>query len=161
MEREYLVFIAEVGTSLDENYVYHFYFSTTPEVVWGDFWNVCPASIIPDIKPDLNSISHIYECEFTKPLNLVTENTCFSMQDCIDQIVPLGWFNIHSGMVFEDEGHVTAFKFGEDFEYIERKLKSFGYPMTLNYEKVDETDDMIDNLIDRLGGNDDGDDLGW
>lgn len=159
MERQYLVFITDVGTNLDEKYVYHFYFSETPEVVWGDYWNVCPASIIPEVKPDLASISTIYECQFDEPINLVTKNSCFSMQDCIDQIIAIGWFDVDSNMIYDEEGHVTSFKFGEDFEYVKRKIKFFKYDMELNYERIDETDDMIDNLIEKLGGNSDG--LEW
>ena len=58
MERDYLVFIENVGTNLDDKFVYYFYFSQTPEVVWGDYWNVCPASIIPEIKPDKECGNH-------------------------------------------------------------------------------------------------------
>ena len=159
MERQYLVFIIDVGTNLDDKYVYHFYFSETPEVVWGDFWNVCPASIIPEVKPDLSAISRIYECYFDEPLNLVTKNSCFSMQDCIDQIIALGWFDINSGLIFDNENRVTSFKCGEDYEYVERRINYFHYSMNLNYEKIDETDEMIDSLIEKLGGNDDG--LEW
>ena len=159
MERDYLVFIVDVGTNLDDKFVYYFYFSQTPEVVWGDYWNVCPASIIPEMKPDWASISKIYECHLDKPLNLVTKNSCFSMQDCIDQIIALGWFDIDSNVIFEDENHIGTFKFGEDYEYIERKIKSIGSSMELHYEKIDETDDMIDTLIEKLGGESDG--LEW
>lgn len=159
MNRQFLVFIADVGTNLDDKFVYYFYFSETPEVVWGDYWNVCPASIIPEVKPDLSAISKIYECHFDEPLNLVTKNSCFSMQDCIDQIIALGWFDVNSGMVFDDEKTVTKFRFGEDFEYVERKIKFFNYEIKLNYEKLDDTDDMIDNLIEKLGGESDG--LEW
>lgn len=159
MEKQYLVFIADVGTNLDENHVYNFYFSETPEVVWGDFWNVCPASIIPEVKPDLSAISTMYECHFEEALNLVTKNSCFSMQDCIDQIIALGWFDIDSKMIFDEEKNIISFKFGEDFEYVERKIKFFNYTMEKKYEKVDETDEMIDNLIEKLGGDSDG--LEW
>ena len=159
MGRQFLVFIADVGTNLDEKFVYYFYFSETPEVVWGDYWNVCPASIIPEVKPDLSAISSIYECHFDEPLNLVTKNSCFSMQDCIDQIIALGWFDIDSKMFFENENTITKFRFGEDFEYVERKIKHFNYDLSLYYEKQDNTDEMIDNLIEKLGGDSDG--LEW
>ena len=152
---EYLVFIEDVGTNLDDKFVYHFYFSERPEVVWGDYWNICPSSIVPHIKPDINSISKIYECEMNHKLNLVTSNSCFSMQDCIDHIIALGWFDLNSGIFFENETNIMSFKFGDDIECTEQKLRYIGTAFDdskLIWEHQDESEDMIDNLIDKLGG---------
>lgn len=161
---EYLVFIDDVGTNLDDKFVYQFYFSDRPEVVWGDYWNICPSSIVPHIKPDINSISKIYECELNHKLNLVTNNSCFSMQDCIDQIIALGWFDLDSGISFKDESgnNVMSFKFGEDSSCIEEKMRHIGSEFNNSkvvWEHQDESEDMIDNLIDKLGGEEDG--LEW
>ena len=154
MDKElYLAFIDNVGTNLDEKYVYHFYFSETPEIVWGEFWNVCPCSIVPTIVPDKATISSIYECEFNTELSLVTNNSCFSMQDCIDQIIALGWFEINDNVLFNDK--TLFFSFGEHFENVENKITSANGEMVKIWEQTDDSDDMIENLIDRMGGRDD------
>lgn len=156
----HIVFIEDVGTNLDEKFVYQIYFSDRPEVVWGDYWNICPVSIVPVIKPDINSISRIYECEFDNKLNLVTDNSCFSMQDCIDQIIALAWFDINSNIQYNSS--VMSFKFGEHFDVIKDKLNSIGIELDeskMIFERQDESEEMIDNLIDKLGGDSDG--LEW
>lgn len=151
MDKEiYLVFIENVCTNLDEKNVYHFYFSDRPEVVWGEYWNICPVSIVPSIKPDILSISRIYEIETDTVINLVTENSCFSMQDCIDQIIALGWFD------------TFAFRFGENINNVKAILNNIHCSLEtfpIVYEKQDESEEMIDNLIEKLGG--DGDGLEW
>ena len=152
MDKElYLAFIDNVGTNLDEKYVYQFYFSETPEVVWGEFWNVCPCSIVPTIIPDKATISVIYECEFDKELSLAINNSCFSMQDCIDQIIALGWFELNENVIYNDK--TMLFKFGEYFEDTENKIKYIDSTFNKIWEQTDDSDDMIDNLIDKIGGN--------
>ena len=153
----YLVFIEDVGTNIDEKFVYNFYFSDRPEVVWGDYWNICPSSIVPIIKPDINSISRIYECEIDYKLNLVVDNSCFSMQDCIDQIIALGWFDLNSNIKNKDI--IMSFKFGDSIDVISDKFNMLGVDLNENkiiWEHQDESEEMIDDLIDKLGGKDDG-----
>lgn len=147
----YLAFIDNVGSNIDDKYVYQFYFSETPEVVWGEFWNVCPCSIIPNISPDTSTINVIYECSLDKPLNLVSENSCFSMQDCIDQIVALGWFDLNDNVIYEEK-HMS-FSFGEHYEYTEKKIKYMNSNFNKIWERINDSDDMINNLIDKLGDN--------
>ena len=162
VENLYLVFIKNIGISLEGKYKYEFYFSERPEVVWGDYWNVCPASVIPDIKPDINSINRIYELELYDKLNLVTENSCFSMQDCIDNIICLGWFDIDSEYYLPNENTVIKFRFGDHAENVYELLSYIGVILdgnSLIYEKTDDSEEMIDNLIDKLGGENDG--LEW
>lgn len=161
MENIYLVFIEYIGLTVNEKYIYKFHFSERPEVVWGDYWNVCPSSVIPNIKPDINSINKIYEVELDYRLNLAIHNSCFSMQDCIDQIIALGWFDIDSDIFYEDEINIMKFRFGENFETVEKYLKFINVNMdNIVYEKSDDSDEMIDKLIDKLGGQNN-DELGW
>ena len=53
---EYLVYVEYIGSDLDGNYIYKLDFSTQPEVVWGESWNVMPAAICGHIPPDPNTI---------------------------------------------------------------------------------------------------------
>lgn len=149
----YLAFIENIGINLNDKYVYHFYFSDVPEVVWGEFWNVCPCSIVPFITPDKATITNIYECELEYEINLVTSNSCFSMQDCIDQIIALGWLDLHENILYD--GKSMSFKFGEHFEDTENKIKQIDGSFSKIWEKTDDTESMIDNLIDKIGGGND------
>jgi uncharacterized protein YdcH (DUF465 family) len=47
------------------------------------------------------------------------------------------------------------FKFGEHFEDTENKIKYIDSTFNKIWEQTDDSDDMIDNLIDRIGGQDD------
>lgn len=148
----YLVFIDNVGTNLDDKFVYHFYFSETPEVVWGEFWNICPCSIVPTIIPDKATITKIYEVESDYEISTVVKNSCFSMQDCIDRIISLGWVDFNEKIFIK--GKLIKFDFGEHFIETETKLKFMETSMSKIWEITDDSEDAINDLIDKIGGND-------
>ena len=153
MDKElYLVFIDNVGTNLDEKYVYQLYFSETPEVVWGEFWNICPCSIVPTIIPDKATITEIYEIELDYEMNTVVNNSCFSMQDCIDRIISLGWIDFSEKIVLN--GKLLKFDFGEHFLETENKVRYLNGTMNKIWEHVDDSEDAINNLLDKIGGGD-------
>ena len=54
---EYLAFVDEIGRTIDKKYIYRFDFTVDTETVWGEFFNVAPAAIIPKIQPDKNTLS--------------------------------------------------------------------------------------------------------
>jgi len=54
-------------------------------------------------------------------LDLIQDNCCFSMSDCYDGIISLGWENIDAYTEFPSDGRIF-FKFGETLEEVERKL---------------------------------------
>ena len=43
----------------EDLYEYEFYFSETPEIVWGEDWNVACPSACGDLKPDPSTYSVI------------------------------------------------------------------------------------------------------
>ena len=124
MEELYLAFIKLVGTDLDGHYVYRFSFTTVPETVWGKYWNVLPCSIVPNLEPDNACIKKTYLVSIDYKLNLVTESSCFSMQDCIDWVVAMGWFDIDNPNTTDSNGRTISFRFGEKFETVKGKLDS-------------------------------------
>jgi hypothetical protein len=153
MDKElYLVFIDNVGTNLDEKYVYQLYFSETPEVVWGEFWNICPCSIVPNIIPDKATINTIYEIEVDYEISTVVTNSCFSMQDCIDRIISLGWIDFSEKINIG--GELVKFDFGEHFCECEEKIKFLSSTLKLIWENTDDSEDAINDLIEKIGGND-------
>ena len=54
---EYLAFVRKIGNTLDGQNIYEFMFTTVPDVVWGDNFNIIPAGIIPNLIPEMNSLS--------------------------------------------------------------------------------------------------------
>ena len=144
---EYLAFVRRIGGTLDGQFIYEFMFTTVPDVVWGDNFNIVPAGIIPNLIPEMNSLSRkgrlITDIEF----RLACESTCFSMMDCIDNIISLCF--TEAGIANE-----IKFDFGEKFDNVIDKLKLYSLELIeLEEIKIDE-DAIVDDVMTRLGGDD-------
>lgn len=85
----FLAFVDYVGKTIDGKYIYRFDFTKSPDIVWGDQWNATPSGIIPNLEPDTNCLSISGQVITKRKYLLAKDNTCFSMQDCIDGILPL------------------------------------------------------------------------
>lgn len=157
MNEEYLGFVAEIGRTTDRKYMYRFDFTYDPDSLWGEFFNIPPACIIPDLAPDPNCLSHT--AKIVSPVKLMTakENACFSMQDCIDGIIPLCFSEIDENTIeFKDKP--LKFRFGEKRETVEMKLSACGLE-NLGYEEIKRDDEnLVNDLINNLNNNS-GDDL--
>ena len=157
---EYLAFVDFIGIDLNGSYIYRFDFTYDPDSVWGDFFNIAPSALIPDLQPDTNSLSRTAKVKFSSEMQLAKKNSCFSMQDCIDGIIPLMFSEIGEDTI-EIYGHPLFFFFFEKYATIEKTLLDLGIEMydIENVEKGDES--PIDNLIDNIDfiNNDDLDDL--
>lgn len=156
MDGQYLAFVDELGRDIDGNYTYRLDFTEDKEVVWGDYFNVVPAVIVPDIQPDINCLS--YQAKFKSPVRLIVakRNTCFSMQDCIDGIIDM-CFAEDAEPTIDIDGELFHLKFGEDFDIVEQMLTAAEMPMfdLTEVKKGDESE--IDNLIEHLGDEDEDD----
>ena len=113
----HLVYINPIGKDSNNVNEYEFFFSETPDIVWGEDWNIaCPAACentLPD--PTTYSETKIIKTEI--PIFCAQQNTCFSLQDCIDGIICLAFFNSDSGPII--------FNFGEKYEKVMKKIKNF------------------------------------
>lgn len=146
---EYLAFVDYIGRTIDGQYIYRFDFTVDADSVWGDFFNVTPAGIVPDMQPDKNSLSKTCKVNFPKEMQIAKKNYCFSMQDCIDGIIPVVFSEISEDAVVYNDAPLF-FKFGEEYETVKNVLTSLGiemYDMEL-VEKGDES--AIDKLIDNM-----------
>ena len=56
--KEYLGFVDEIGRTTEGGYLYRFDFTYDPESLWGEFFNIPPACIIPNLEADINCLSH-------------------------------------------------------------------------------------------------------
>lgn len=154
---EYLAFVDEIGRTLDGKYIYRMDFTVDTETVWGDFFNVAPAAIIPDLQPDKNTLSHCGNVIFPRQMITAKKNYCFSMQDCIDGIIPL-FFSEADDEQIEYEGKPIFFNFGEEYDSVCKKLSAVGIEI-YDFKEVERGDESaIDAFIDSIPDNNDEDD---
>lgn len=140
----YLAFVDLIGQTVDGQNIYRFDFTQAPDVVWGDSWNVTPAGITPNLFPDQNCLSITAQVICPHRYQLAKESTCFSMQDCIDGIIPLMFDEPYS-----DE--LVVLDFGTPLEQVVEKLETLGLEL-VNAKNINEERDneVIDTLIDNL-----------
>ena len=153
---EYLAFVDYIGRTIDGQYIYRFDFTVDSDSVWGDYFNVTPAGIVPDLQPDRNSLSKTCKVNFPKEMQIAKKNYCFSMQDCIDGIIPLCFSEIDDDTIlFKDKP--LKFRFGEKREVVEMKIAECGLD-NLGFEEIKRNDEnLVNDLIDNLNNNSDDD----
>ena len=157
---EYLAFVDEVGRTIDGKYIYRFDFTVDTETVWGEFFNVAPAAIVPNLQPDKNTLSRTAKVVFPRSMVIAKKNFCFSMQDCIDGIIPIIFSEIDENTVELNDAPFFL-NFGERLSSIEEKLKEIGVEL-FDYEIVEKGDDSaIDDLINAIDDNNEDDDIGF
>ena len=153
MNEEFLGFVDEIGRTTDGKYLYRFDFTYDPESLWGEFFNIPPACIIPNLEPDLNCLSR--SAKVVSPVELMTakNNACFSMQDCIDGIIPLCFSEIDDNTIeFKDKP--LKFRFGEKLETVEMKIEACGLE-NIGFEEIKRNDqELVNDLINNLNNND-------
>lgn len=123
-EELYLCYINKLGKDIDDFYIYEFLFSDSEqiEVVWGKDWNFKPAGICGNIKPDESTFSTVKKLKTKIKIDVAQENMCFSMQDCINGVIALGYENLDDPEIEYPEEGPLVFKFGEEMKSVEEKL---------------------------------------
>lgn len=147
--KKYLAFVDYLGKSIDGKYVYRFDFTVNPNTVWGDYFNIAPAVIIPDLQPEEETISKSAKVNFDKELNIAKKNGCFSMQDCFDGIISLAFTELTEDDTIYCDDEPLRFDFGEPFELVEEKLKSCGYSFFDIIDEDSENEEIINDLIEK------------
>lgn len=158
---EFLAFVRKIGNTLEGDNIYEFMFTTVPDVVWGENFNIIPAGIIPNLSPENNCLSKKGRVITDIDFKLACQSTCFSMMDSIDGIISLCF--TEAGI--EQEFH---FDFGETFENVVSKLKKYNLELIeIEDIKVDD-ESIINDVMKKLENNNydesdenDEDDLGW
>lgn len=150
---DFLGFVDLIGRTIDGKYIYRFDFTTDIDVLWGEYFNVTPSGIIPDLQPDKNALSRSGKIIFPREMIIAKKNYCFSMQDCIDGIIPLIFSEIDEETLELDEKPFFI-KFGESFNDVQEKLKKVGLEFFELYEIEKGDDSAIDALINDLDNDD-------
>lgn len=117
----YLCFIRLIGEENDGYYRYEFIFTDNPDEVWGEDWEHKPIGLINNPIPSDDYLNEIHIVKTKIKFDLIQNNMCFSMQDCLDGIVALAWQNIDELDAYPEDGRIY-FMFGESLEDVERKL---------------------------------------
>lgn len=140
---EFLAFVKHIGNTLEGQNIYEFMFTTVPDVVWGDNFNIIPAGIIPNLAPEPNCLSRKGRVITDIDFHLACKSTCFSMMDSIDGIISLCF--TEAGI--DNEFH---FNFGEKYEDVIKKLELHNLSLT-DIEDVKINDDsIIDDVVKQL-----------
>ena len=128
-----LVYVNLVGMDSLGNYEYEFFFSETPDIVWGEDWNEQCPSACENTLPDESTYSEIKILRTKIPLFCAQENTCFSLQDMVDGVLSCVWEDISNYDEYP-EPYRLVFQFGEDFDTVIYKLAGRGE----NFEDINE-----------------------
>ncbi len=111
----HLIYVNPIGKDSNGVYEYEFFFSETPEIVWGEDWNVACPSACGNLLPDPSTYSEVKHLRTHIPLFCAQENSCFSMQDVIDGLLCLCFYE-------DKEDNFNKFDFGEPYENVIKKF---------------------------------------
>ena len=118
----YLIYINPIGKNSNDLYEYEFFFSETPDIVWGEDWdNPCPAAC-ENTLPDPETYSEVKMLKTNIPLLCIQNNVCFSLSNCIDGIVCLCYEDISEYTEYPEPIRLV-FQFAEKYDSIIEKLE--------------------------------------
>lgn len=116
-----VVFILHIGRDSDGMNIYRFFLSRDTEETFAEGWAEKPScnERIEDLVID----ESMYECEkelkTNIKLDLAQDNCCFSMQDCRDHIVALGYENLDEAEEYPEPCRIVIL-FGDDIDDVEK-----------------------------------------
>lgn len=118
-----IIYIQHIGKNSEGYNIYHFLLSENDEDTFMEDWAEKPASNIPNDRliPDESQYEYIKELKTDIILDLMQDNTCFSFQDCRDQIVALAYENLDDAEVYPEPFRVVI-HFGDYIDDVERML---------------------------------------
>lgn len=123
-----LVYVKFAGKNTNGTYDYDFFFSNTPEYVWGQSWDVdCPSNN-GDLTPDSTTYSIIKRVNTNLPLKTAEETSCYSMEYATFGILALSWIDIENLDVYPEHGRLV-FHFGDKIDRIEELLSLYDWEL--------------------------------
>jgi hypothetical protein len=126
MEKEVLVYVKPICKNINGTYEYDFFFSSTPEYVWGPEWDVNVPLANGDMTPDSTTYSKTRRVKTTLPLKTIEETSCYSIEYATYGIFALCWIDIENLDEYPENGRLTMY-FGEDEEEIVKKLSIYSW----------------------------------
>lgn len=134
MEDLKLIYINHLGRNWQDNNLYEFIFGeeTDGETIEGDDWDVFPASSGKVTPPNIEAIKSVGIMETDILLDVIKDSDVFSVLDCLDGIVPLGYENIMDYSVYPENRMV--FPFGLPYDNVKSIL--YGRDIILEFKKI-------------------------
>lgn len=126
MEKEVLVYVKPICKNTNGTYEYDFFFSSTPEYVWGPEWDVNVPSANGDMTPDSTTYSKTRRVKTTLPLKTIEETSCYSIEYATYGIFALCWIDIENLDEYPENGRLTMY-FGTPENEIEEKLNLYNW----------------------------------
>lgn len=118
-----VVYIIYMGKNSDGLNVYHFLLSKDCSETFMEDWSEKPSSNISNdrLLIDDSQYEYVKELKTDIILDLQQDNTCFSFQDCRDQIVALAYENLDDAEFYPEPCRIVI-HFGDDIDDVERML---------------------------------------
>ena len=117
----FLLFVRLIGEENDGYYRYEFMFTDNPDEAWGENFEYKPCCLVNELVPSEEYITEVHIVKTKIKFDLIQNNMCFSMQDCMDGIAALAFENMDNYDSYPDDGRLF-FMFGESLDEVERKL---------------------------------------
>lgn len=121
-----LVYVKPVCKNTDGTYEYDFFFSNTPDFVWGPFWDADNPSTNGDMTPEESTYTEIKRVITDLPLTTLEETTCYSMEYATVGIFALAWINIENLEEYPENGRMVL-HFGTPIEEVANQLAMHGW----------------------------------
>jgi hypothetical protein len=123
---EVLVYVKPMYKNTDGTFEYDFFFSETPEFVWGVDWDVNSPASNGDLTPDPTTYSKTRRVRTNLPLKTLEETSCYSMEYATYGILALSWIDIENLDEYPENGRLCMY-FGEPESNIEEKLQLYDW----------------------------------
>lgn len=119
--KECLAFVKFTGINTESLNTYDFLFTTEPDTVWGENWEQPVAGICGDLTPKDTTFNLIRSIATDLTLSTAEKQTCFSMMDSVDGIIPMAWEDIDGYDEYPPEGRLIL-RFGDTYDQVKEKL---------------------------------------
>ncbi len=102
-----VIYVLYVGKNAENDNIYHLLITDDSEKTWAEGWENVPAGIMRDLTPEDDMYEYIIEIKTELKLNLAQENTCFSMQDCRDNVIALASEDLSEAEEYPEDGRIV------------------------------------------------------
>ena len=127
MTNEVLVYVKPICKNTNGTYEYDFFFSDTPDFVWGPDWDVNVPSANGDITPDVSTYTKTRRVRTNLPLKTLEETSCYSMEYATYGILALAWIDIENLTEYPENGRLTMHFGMKEYEVEELLAKNEWY----------------------------------
>lgn len=123
---EYLVYVKFILKNEKDEYEYDFFFSETPEIVWGKDWDYPNPSICNDLTPDSTTYNSVKRVKTKLPLKTIQETSCYSMEYAISGAIALCWIDISELEEYPEKGRCVL-HYNDSFEKVKEIVETSGF----------------------------------